>query len=124
LNNETNEIKSLDLITGDILKNLSTSLKLLLRDKYLSDVSLIECNEIQFKHNTDYVCQITLHMNEKHDEGMRELQRKLAICESDKYQSIDGKYYYLPPNTLSAHKKTTFVKFDVRISILVNDLST
>ncbi len=45
---------------------------------------------------------------------MRELQRKLGICECDKYQSIDGKYCYLAPNILIAHKKPTFVKFDLR----------
>ncbi len=96
------------------MKNFSTSLKLLLKDKYLSGVSLIECNEIPIKHDIDYGCEITIQMNDKHEEGMRELQRKLGICESDKYQSVDGKYCYLPPNTLIAHKKPTFFKFDLR----------
>jgi hypothetical protein len=71
-------------------------LKLLLKDKYLSGVSLIECNEIQIKHDIDYGCEITIQMNDKHEEGVRELQRKLGICESDKYQSVDGKYCNLP----------------------------
>ncbi len=93
-------------VIGDILKNFSTSLKLLLKDKYLSGVSLIECNEIPIQHDINYGCEITIQMNDKHEEGIRELQRKLGICESDKYQSVDGKYCYLPPNTLIAHKKT------------------
>jgi hypothetical protein len=43
-------------------------------------------------------------MNDKHEEGMRELQRKFGISECDKYQPIDGKYCYLPPNTMIAQK--------------------
>ncbi len=89
-------------------------MKLLLKDKYLSCVSLIECKEIPIKHDIDYGCDITIQMNDKHEEGMRELQRKLRICESDKYQSVDGKYCYLQLDTLIAHKKPTFVKFDLR----------
>jgi hypothetical protein len=89
-------------------------LKLLLKDKYLSGVSLIECNEIPIKHDIDYGFQITVQMNNKHEEGMRELQTKLGICESDKYRSVEGKYCYLPLNTLIVHKKLTFVKFNLR----------
>jgi hypothetical protein len=60
----------------------------------LSGILLIECNEIPIKHDIDYGCEITIHMNDKHEEGMRELQRKLAICESDKYQRLRQNIYY------------------------------
>jgi hypothetical protein len=53
-------------------------LKLLLKDKYLNGVSLIECNEIPIKHDIDYRCEITIQINDKHEEGMRELKRKLG----------------------------------------------
>jgi hypothetical protein len=53
-------------------------------------------------------------MNDKHEKGIEELKSKLGVCENDKFQSIDGKYCYLPPNTLIAWKKPTFVRFDVR----------
>jgi hypothetical protein len=53
-------------------------------------------------------------MNDKHEKGMEELKSKLGFCENDKFQSIDGNYCYLPPNTLIARKKPTFVGFDVR----------
>jgi hypothetical protein len=89
-------------------------LKLLLKDKYLSGVSLIECNEIPIKHDIDYGCEITIQMNDKHDERNERIAKKIRNLRSDKYQSVDGKYCYLPPNTLIAHKKPTFFKFDLR----------
>jgi hypothetical protein len=48
-------------------------------------------------------------MNDKYEEGMRELQSKLGICENDKFQSVDGKYCYLPLNTLIARKNQNFL---------------
>lgn len=53
-------------------------------------------------------------MNDKREKGMEELKSKLGVCENDKFQSIDAKYCYLPPNTLIARKIPTFVGFDVR----------
>jgi hypothetical protein len=49
-----NEKSSLDLMTGNILRNFDISLKLLLKDQYLSAVSLIECVKIPIKQNFDY----------------------------------------------------------------------
>jgi hypothetical protein len=102
LNNEFNKRNSLDLITRDILKRFAASLKLLMKNKYVSGISLIECNEIPIKHYIDYECEITIQMNHKYEDGMRELQNKLGIYENDQFQSTDGKYCYLPPNTLIA----------------------
>jgi predicted metallo-beta-lactamase superfamily hydrolase len=62
----------------------------------------------------DYECEITIKINNKHEKRMEELKSKLGRCENDKFQSVDGKYFYLAPNTLISWKKPIFVGFDVR----------
>jgi hypothetical protein len=95
---------------------------LLLKDKCLSGISLIYCNEItSTKQNSDHECLLTIQMDDNHKEGMEILQNKLGICDNDS-KIIDGKYCYSPPNSLIARRKPKLIDLDVRNQIINNFL--
>jgi hypothetical protein len=108
--NLLNNFNDRSFITGDILRNFALSLKYFLKDKNSISVSIIYCNETVTK---DYECQITIQISDQYNQIMKELQN-LGDCDDKKYQSSDEKYCYLPPHTLIARKKPTFVNLDVR----------
>ncbi len=89
-------------------------MKLLLKDQYISGVSLVKCDKISIKQNFDYECDITIQMNDKYEKGIKVLRNELGICQNDKYISIDRNYCYLPRNKMIARKRLTFITFDVR----------